>query len=71
MRGRARLEEAGERLPAGTDLRALSEFILTTMEGGVMQARTHLDVGYFDRGIALLRQHLDLLQASVKRPTAA
>lgn len=65
------LEAAGERLPAGTDLQALSEFILTTMEGGVMQARTHLDIGYFDRGIALLRQHLDLLQASVKRPTAA
>lgn len=65
------LEAAGERLPAGTDLRALSEFILTTMEGGVMQARTHLDIGYFDRGIALLRQHLDLLQASAKRPTAA
>jgi AcrR family transcriptional regulator len=65
------LEQAGERLPAGTDLQGLAEFILTTMEGGVMQARTHLDIGYFDRGVALLRQHLDLLMESAKRPTPA
>jgi TetR/AcrR family transcriptional repressor of nem operon len=68
---RGLLEEAGARLPAGTDLRGLAEFILTTMEGGVMQARTHLEIGYFDRGVALLRQHLDLLMESAKRPTAA
>lgn len=68
---RGLLEEAGSRLPAGTDLRGLAEFILTTMEGGVMQARTHLDIGYFDRGVALLRQHLDLLEESAKRPLPA
>ncbi len=65
------LDAAGERLPAGTDRKGLAEFILTTMEGGVMQARTHLEIGYFDRGVALLRQHLDLLQESAKRQTAA
>jgi AcrR family transcriptional regulator len=57
------LNDAGERLPRGTDKRALAEFILTTMEGGVMQARTHRDIGYFDRGVAMLRNHFDLLEA--------
>jgi len=38
-----------------------AELVLTTMEGGVMQARTHRDVAYFDRGIAALRQYFDLL----------
>ncbi|WP_029085712.1 TetR/AcrR family transcriptional regulator [Brevundimonas aveniformis] len=55
------LEEAGERLPAELDRRALSEFVLTTMEGGVMQARTYRDVAYFDRGVAALRDHFDML----------
>ncbi|HEY3949635.1 TetR/AcrR family transcriptional regulator [Phenylobacterium sp.] len=55
------LEAAGTRLPRGTDVAALAEFILTAMEGGVMQARTHRDIAYFDRNIAELRRHLDLL----------
>jgi len=55
------LRDAG--LPAGVDLRGLSEFILTTMEGAVMQARTHRDIGFFDRSIAQLRQHMALLTA--------
>mgnify|MGYP001358370578 CR=1 FL=1 len=55
------LEDAGDRLPADLDRRALSEFVLTTMEGGVMQARTYRDVAYFDRGVAALRDHFDML----------
>ena len=39
------LIEAGDRLAERADRRALAEFVLTTMEGGVMQARTHRDVG--------------------------
>src|SRR6185436_17386406 len=35
------LHHAEERLPADLDLRDLAIFILTTMEGGVMQARTY------------------------------
>lgn len=61
------LEAAGDRLPAGTDLQALAELVLCTMEGGIMQARTHLDVVYFDRAVAALRSHFDLLQAQAKR----
>lgn len=57
------LRDAGERLRPGLDLRGLSEFILTTMEGAVMQARTHRDIGFFDRSIEQLRQHMALLTA--------
>ncbi|HYG48441.1 MAG TPA: TetR/AcrR family transcriptional regulator [Allosphingosinicella sp.] len=55
------LEEARERFPPGTDLRALAELALTVMEGGVMQARTHRDVGHFDRSVAQLRAYFDML----------
>jgi TetR/AcrR family transcriptional repressor of nem operon len=58
------LRDAAERLPRGTDIQGLAEFILTTMEGGVMQARTHRDIAYFDRGVEQLRQHMELLAMS-------
>ena len=54
------LEAAGDRLPEEADRHAIAEFILTVMEGGVMQARTHRDVAYFDRGVAQLRHYLDI-----------
>jgi TetR/AcrR family transcriptional repressor of nem operon len=57
------LTDAGQRLSPGLDRRGLSEFILTTMEGAVMQARTHRDIGFFDRSIDQLRQHMALLAA--------
>ncbi|QYJ07686.1 TetR/AcrR family transcriptional regulator [Qipengyuania flava] len=60
------LEEAGDRLPASTDRRALAEFILTTMEGAIMQARTARDIGVFDRNVAVLRSHIDLLLDKAK-----
>jgi AcrR family transcriptional regulator len=55
------LAEAADRLPGDLDRKALAELVLTTMEGGVMQARTHRDVAYFDRGIAALRHYFELL----------
>jgi TetR/AcrR family transcriptional repressor of nem operon len=63
------LNDAGTRLPADLDRRALAEFVLTTMEGGVMQARTHRDVGHFDRGVTMLRDHFDMLLAKAERET--
>jgi AcrR family transcriptional regulator len=51
------LDEGG----VGGDTQALAEFVLTAMEGGVMQARTYRDVGYFDRAVAQLRRHIDTL----------
>lgn len=54
-------EEAAERFSPGTDFQALAELTLTVMEGGVMQARTHRDLGPFDRGVAQLRRHVAFL----------
>jgi TetR/AcrR family transcriptional repressor of nem operon len=66
------LDDAGARLPADLDKQALGEFVLTTMEGGVMQARTHRDVAYFDRGVSALRDHFDMLLArAARRPEHA
>ncbi len=56
------LGAAKDRLPKRTDKRALAQFVLTTMEGGVMQARTHRDVAYFDRAVAQLRSHFLMLE---------
>jgi AcrR family transcriptional regulator len=55
------LEAAGDRLPESTDRGAVAEFVLTAMEGAVMQARTHRDVAFFDRAVAQLRRYLDSL----------
>lgn len=60
------LERARDRLPAGADIPAIAQFVLTAMEGGVMQARTHRDVAYFDRAVAQLRTYFGLLEAAAK-----
>lgn len=57
------LVDAGNRLPESTNRHALAEFILTTMEGAIMQARTARDIAIFDRNVAVLREHIDLLMA--------
>lgn len=61
------IEQAGARIPAHVDQRALAEFVLTTMEGGVMQARTYRDVSYFDRTVNQLRDHFALLEQAAKQ----
>ena len=55
------LEEVGDRLPPKFDLQAQAEFVLTVMEGAVMQARTYRNVAYFDRPVAQLRAFFDAL----------
>jgi len=55
------LDEAAARLPAALDRRGLAEFTLTVMEGAIMQARTYRDIASFDRNIAVLRAHIDML----------
>lgn len=57
------LDEAGNRLPAGVDRKQLARFVLTVMEGGVMQARAHGSIEPFDACVAELRSHFDLLMA--------
>ena len=66
------LADAGDRLPAALDRRRLAEFTLTVMEGAIMQARTYRDIASFDRNIAVLREHFDMLigQARMERVPA-
>jgi TetR/AcrR family transcriptional repressor of nem operon len=64
----ARLADAADRLPRDLDRKALAEFVLTAMEGAVMQARTHRDVAYFDRMTATLRRHFSMLLEQRARP---
>jgi AcrR family transcriptional regulator len=56
------LEAAGDRLPADIDREALGSFVLSVMEGGVMQARTHRDLAAFDHSVAALRDYFKLLE---------
>lgn len=65
------LDQAPDRIPADLDRQALAEFVLTAMEGGVMQARTHRDVAYFDRVVAMLRAHFDMLAVKARGDLAA
>jgi TetR/AcrR family transcriptional regulator, transcriptional repressor for nem operon len=55
------LDLAPERLPAATDTEALAQFILTVMEGGVMQSRTHRTLEAYDASVRVLRDYLDRL----------
>jgi TetR/AcrR family transcriptional repressor of nem operon len=55
------VEQAKDRLPANTNLDALSTFVLVVMEGGVMLSRSSGSVEPFDRAVQQLRQHFALL----------
>ncbi len=57
------LREAGDRLPKRLDRRALAHFILTTMEGAVMQARTYRSIEPFDASVGELRRYVTALEA--------
>ncbi|HZE44643.1 MAG TPA: TetR/AcrR family transcriptional regulator [Steroidobacteraceae bacterium] len=62
------LEQAKARLPADLDRRELAQFVLTTMEGGVMQARTFRDIAYFDAAVRQLRQYFKRLGGDSPSP---
>lgn len=57
------LDEAAERLPEGVDTEALATFVLTTMEGAVMLARTYRNLDAFDVAVTSLRDYFDRLLA--------
>jgi TetR/AcrR family transcriptional repressor of nem operon len=61
------LQEDAHRFPAGTDFNQLSQFVLTVMEGGVMQSRAHRSIVPFDSSVEQLRHHLDHLQLAGKK----
>jgi TetR/AcrR family transcriptional regulator, transcriptional repressor for nem operon len=54
--------DAGDRLPADVDRRALAVFALTTMEGGVMVSRTDRTLDAFDDAVRMLRDYVNRLQ---------
>lgn len=65
------VEAAGDRLPADVDAGELAEFVLTTMEGGVMLARTHRSTSSYDAAVARLRDYFDRLQAAARAQDGA
>ncbi len=61
------LDEAGDRLPASVDRDALARFVLTVMEGGLMQARAANSLAPFDESIAMLRDYFDRLERTARK----
>ena len=55
------LQQAQERFPQDTNLATLSKFVLTVMEGGVMQSRAQRAVEPFDASVEHLRNYFNLL----------
>ena len=62
------LDQAADRLPADCDRDALARFVLTVMEGGLLQARASNDLQSFDDSVAVLRHHIDTLTARAATP---
>ena len=56
------LHDAADRLPGATNAKTLSKFVLTVMEGGVMQARAHRAIEPFDASVEHLREYFRLLE---------
>lgn len=54
-------EDANDRLPPDADPQRLAVFVLTTMEGAVMLARTYRDLRAYDAAIASLRDYVERL----------
>jgi hypothetical protein len=56
------LDDAGPRLPRSLDRAQLARFVLTVMEGGIMQARAAGTLEPFDDGVAQLRAYFGALE---------
>lgn len=56
------LADASDRIPADVPQAALAGFVLTTMEGAVMLARTYRDAAAFDAAVARLRDYFERLE---------
>jgi TetR/AcrR family transcriptional repressor of nem operon len=60
------IRKARRRLVAGADPAALAQFVLTIMEGAVIQARTHRDIAYFDTSVRQLRRHFQFMMRTTR-----
>lgn len=68
------LDHAGDRLPAELDRDQLASFVLTVMEGAVMQARTERSLKPFDDSVTQLRDYFERIMvdgSSWSQPTAS
>ena len=57
------LHELSNRLPEETDMAQLAAFVLTVMEGGVMQARAQVSLEPYESAVEVLRDYFDRLLA--------
>lgn len=64
------LDAAGDRLPAHVDRAQLARFVLTVMEGGIMQARAAGDLGPYDDSVAQFRAYFDALRREAEAARA-
>src|SRR5271168_2294983 len=60
---RQNLDDAAQRLPKSLDRAQLATFVLTTMEGGVMQSRAQQNLDPFDASVGQLMNYFTLLIA--------
>jgi TetR/AcrR family transcriptional repressor of nem operon len=61
------LAAAADRLPPDVDTKALAQFVLTTMEGAVMQGRTFRSLQPFDASVDQLRHYFECLAVDARR----
>ena len=61
------VDQLSDRLPPETDRQSLATYVLAVMEGGVMLSRSARSVEPFDRAVAQLRAHFDLLLQGRKK----
>jgi TetR/AcrR family transcriptional repressor of nem operon len=60
------LDAAAARLPPGLDREKLATLVLSVMEGGVMQSRSHHNVEPFDQSVEQLRDYFKRLLEETK-----
>ena len=65
------LLDARRDLGRDLDTRRTASFVLTVMEGAVMQARTYRDLRPFDAAVATLRDYFNLLRRAAARGEVA
>jgi len=64
------LDDAGDRVPTEVDRQQLAQFVLTVMEGAVMQSRAHASIAPFDAAVAHLRDYFNRLLREPATETA-
>jgi len=61
------LDDAADRFPPDIDRERLSAFVLTVMEGGVMQSRSYRSIEPFDAAVAQLRDYFERLAPGTRK----